>query len=288
MALQAIKRFRTREILSAFKDSTASPSVSPKDLAKVTNPFLPRLNPETGRWAPAKYSLRRQADLVKKAKESNTLHLLPAGPKFSTKELAAAVKAAPPQDAALAKPVLKKEEVWLRGVEWEGEVKEREVPGADVGNRLYAGKWRMFKGHKWQRTLEARKEKREKALKVMDRRIKWFKGVSLCSFCVWFGWWLRVLTMCVRTFCRCFDRRTSAGDRAPWTDQRLLQNLANFRSEDYVECILGPPLLSSYFYSTYCFQYYTRFTPIALLSYATTTRRVPYILPVRHYTFRLS
>ncbi|KAI0759789.1 hypothetical protein BC629DRAFT_1295244 [Irpex lacteus] len=176
MALQAVKRFRTREILSAFKDSTASPSVSPKDLAKVTNPFLPRLNPETGRWAPAKYSLRRQADLVKKAKESNTLHLLPAGPKFSTKELAAAVKAAPPQDAVLAKPVLKKEEVWLRGVKWEGEVKEREVPGADVGNRLYAGKWRMFKGHKWQRTLEARKEKREKALKVMDRRIKWFKG----------------------------------------------------------------------------------------------------------------
>ncbi|KAI0087379.1 hypothetical protein BDY19DRAFT_955428 [Irpex rosettiformis] len=176
MALQAIKKFRTREIFSMSKNATTSPQVSSKELVKVNNPFLPRLSPETGRWAPAKYSLRRQADLVKKARESNTLHLLPAGPKLSTKELAAAVKTAPAEDPTLAKPMYKKGEVWLRGVKWEGEVKEKEAPGADVGNRLYAGKWRMFKGHKWQRTLKAREEKRAKALKVMDRRIKLFKG----------------------------------------------------------------------------------------------------------------
>ncbi|KAI0701377.1 hypothetical protein BC835DRAFT_1264915 [Cytidiella melzeri] len=165
MALNAIKQFRRREVINALKDVA---KVAPKEPVRVNNPFLPRLNPETGRWAPAKYSLRRQADLVKKAKESNTLHLLPPGLKLPTKELKAALRAAPQENQA--------DEVWTGAVKWEGEVKEKKVAGAEVGNRLYAGKWRMFKGHKWQRVMKSREEKREKALKVMNRRIKWFKG----------------------------------------------------------------------------------------------------------------
>ena len=178
MALQAIKRFRTREILTALKDTTASSKISAKDLVKVHNPFLPRLNPESGRWAPPKYSLRRQADLVKKAKESNTLHLLPAGPKFSTKELVAAVKAAPSQETTPVKAGKKKEgAVWLRSVEWEGEVKEKKVAGAEIGNRLYAGRKRMFKGHKWERTLDKRTAKRKWLMRGMKARILRFKTV---------------------------------------------------------------------------------------------------------------
>ncbi|KAI0346434.1 hypothetical protein BDW22DRAFT_1352489 [Trametopsis cervina] len=219
MALQAVKHFRHRQVYAALKaassapspsaspspstptpTSTTSPNASKAQGLKVANPFLPRLNPTTGRWAPPAYSLRRQAELVKKARASGTLHLLPAGPKLSSGEVRGAVLRAEAAKAAAAtqpegevaaetqaqteetievkKETGKKETVerWLQPLEWEGEPREKVVPGADVGNRLYAGKWRMFKGHKWQRVAEQRKEAQEKALKVMGRRVKWFKG----------------------------------------------------------------------------------------------------------------
>ncbi|KAJ7771655.1 hypothetical protein B0H16DRAFT_1881253 [Mycena metata] len=53
----------------------------------LPNPFLPWRNPKTGRWAPSKYSLRQQADLIKKAKATDTLHLLPPGVKLPQPEL---------------------------------------------------------------------------------------------------------------------------------------------------------------------------------------------------------
>ncbi|KAL1742531.1 hypothetical protein HDZ31DRAFT_65882 [Schizophyllum fasciatum] len=49
--------------------------------AQLQNPFLPSKQPVTGKWKGPKYSLRRQADLVKKAKAAGLLHLLPTGPK---------------------------------------------------------------------------------------------------------------------------------------------------------------------------------------------------------------
>uniref|UniRef100_D8QHP4 Large ribosomal subunit protein mL59 domain-containing protein n=1 Tax=Schizophyllum commune (strain H4-8 / FGSC 9210) TaxID=578458 RepID=D8QHP4_SCHCM len=49
--------------------------------AQLQNPFLPNKHPVTGKWKGPKYSLRRQADLVKKAKAAGLLHLLPSGPK---------------------------------------------------------------------------------------------------------------------------------------------------------------------------------------------------------------
>jgi len=55
-------------------------------------------------------------------------------------------------------------------------VRERSVAGADVGNRLYAGKKRMFKGHKWERTRERRVGRTEMLLRDMDKRIQRFKG----------------------------------------------------------------------------------------------------------------
>lgn len=64
------------------------------------------------------------------------------------------------------------------GVEWVGKFKDRAVPGATVGLRLYSGKKRMFKGHKWQRQLEARKNKIKARVRDMPKRIQQFKTVS--------------------------------------------------------------------------------------------------------------
>jgi large subunit ribosomal protein L25 len=66
---------------------------------------------------------------------------------------------------------------WTMPVEWTGTVRERNVAGADVGNRLYAGKKRMFKGHKWERMRERRVGRTEMLLRDMDKRIERFKGV---------------------------------------------------------------------------------------------------------------
>ncbi|OBZ67456.1 54S ribosomal protein L25, mitochondrial [Grifola frondosa] len=163
-ALQAIKQFRIRELGSLLKTTPVATNALPK----VTNPFLPFKNPESGRWAPPKYSLRRQAELIKHARASNTLHLLPPGPKLRSKELQSAF-------AAAAKDLA--QEWWTGKVQWEGELKEKVVPGAEFGNRLYAGKKVMFKGHKWERTMAERMKKRKLLMKGMEARIERFKSV---------------------------------------------------------------------------------------------------------------
>ena len=197
-ALQAVKQFRMRELaLLKVEPVAARP--------KVPNPFLPRKNPESGRWAPPKYSLRRQAELVKHARASGTLHLLPPGPKLSTQELAAKTASANVQTAASsstaeveadaesaveartevaaeAQPEVAAETQtapeWDAEVEWEGEMKVKAVKGAEIGARLYAGKKRMFKGHKWERTLEKRMKERKLLMKDMEQRIERFRTVS--------------------------------------------------------------------------------------------------------------
>ncbi|KAH9933742.1 uncharacterized protein B0H18DRAFT_981830 [Fomitopsis serialis] len=165
-AVQAIKQFRLRE-LAAVLDASPEATTRPK----VPNPFLPRKNPESGRWAPPKYSRRRQAELIKHARASNTLHLLPPGPKLGVQQLATAASV----QSATGPSALVSEEAWARGVEWEGELKEKAEPSAEIGSRLYAQRWRMFKGHKWERTREAREEERRKAMQYMQKRIVGFK-----------------------------------------------------------------------------------------------------------------
>ncbi|KAI0077389.1 hypothetical protein K474DRAFT_1621397 [Panus rudis PR-1116 ss-1] len=167
MTLQAIKQFRYRELVSALgsKGKVTTLQKTPT----IPNPFLPRRNPETGRWAPPKYSLRQQADLVKAAKASGTLHLLPPGPKFGPSEMSKLSQAVSEAPAT-------RSEAWKREVIWEGEVKEKKVTGADIGNRLYAGRKRMFKGHKWERTLEKRTWKTRMLMRGMKGRIQRFKS----------------------------------------------------------------------------------------------------------------
>ena len=178
-ALQAVKQFRIREVAPHLKNAGRP---------RVPNPFLPRKNEASGRWAPAKYSLRRQADLVKHARASGTLHLLPPGPKLPLKELAAAQASASAAPVATASPSSKAKAAtasskpWLSAeVQWKGEYKEKKVKGADVGARLYAGKKRMFKGHKWERTMEQRMQERKMLMKDMEQRIERFRTVSAPS-----------------------------------------------------------------------------------------------------------
>lgn len=85
-AAKVIRKFRLENIpISRIKAaSTISPgNASPaSQLQPLTarNPFLPQRT-VNGRWGDPKLSLRRQADLVKKAKAGGLLHLLPPGPK---------------------------------------------------------------------------------------------------------------------------------------------------------------------------------------------------------------
>ncbi|KAF8439053.1 hypothetical protein L210DRAFT_3481269 [Boletus edulis BED1] len=217
MATKAIKHFRLRELVRAapppppvlkptpssssfdfakfesLQPNPVAPESSTNNFPKRANPFIPTKNPQTGRWSPPKYSLRQQADLIKKARSSGTLALLPPSPKTSAVRLAAI-------SFAKAQPLAKKhqvqsdletqveisakdsEERWTQPIEWVGQVKERTVPGAEIGNRLYAGKKRMFKGHKWERVAEKKASKRKMLMRDMGKRIQRYKQASGFSY----------------------------------------------------------------------------------------------------------
>lgn len=175
-----IQRFRSRELAKALGHLNLEPNAS----VQLQNPFIPFLNPTTKRWAPPVYSMRRQAELVKAAQASNTLHLLPPGPKLGPTELSKfsqpqPINAGPPHSSSKMFAKAREEAGFADvSVEWVGEVKEKNVPGADVGARLYAGKKRMFKGHKWEREFKKRKAKIAVRLRDMPKRIERFKSVS--------------------------------------------------------------------------------------------------------------
>ena len=68
-------------------------------------------------------------------------------------------------------------------------------------------------------------------MKVMERRIKWFRGVCSFTWSLWDVWDVDELISC--------RRHTNAESPVRWTDQKLRQNLASFRSEGNVECNPG-------------------------------------------------
>lgn len=217
-ALHAVKNFRFRE-LTLSKNWLPRAHNAPSHVSiRLHNPFLPQKNPETGRWAPSKYSRRRQAELVKKARASNTLHLLPPGPKLSLKQLKEAFATAPStpapiQSSALFKvststsvkhqqtssvkaeektetsPVAKSldseplEIVQGVGQPWNVRVKwvGKVTQKKEVGSRLYARKKRMFKGHKWERTQKSRETRRAILMRDMQKRIIRYKTVRVIS-----------------------------------------------------------------------------------------------------------
>ncbi len=226
MALQAIKNFRYRELGAVLKAST--PKVA-QTTPKIPNPFLPFLNPDSGRWAPAKYSLRRQAELIKKARESNTLHLLPLGPKHGLAELRKlsqhVLAGSTEQGNGSEKTEGEaKRDWWTRELVWEGEVKEKNTAGADIGNRLYAGKKRMFKGHKWERMKDEREKQLKMLMKSMPQRIQQFKGVSTIT----------CLGVRRNGFNLSMHRRIGGGNRVHSVDHLLRRNLRNCLSSSRI------------------------------------------------------
>ncbi|KAF8503900.1 hypothetical protein BU17DRAFT_101652 [Hysterangium stoloniferum] len=166
-SLNLVNRFRLRELKRAvpLEASTSAARVA------VTNPFLPHLNPESGCWAPPRYSRRRQADLIKQARKEGNLHLLPPGPKLQPREIPLPPPLAPADEVAVAAA----SSIDLQQpIQWIGDVKIRDPVGANVGNRLYAGKKQMFKGHKWERVIRRKRKYRRILMRHMKRRIqKW-------------------------------------------------------------------------------------------------------------------
>ncbi|PFH50616.1 hypothetical protein AMATHDRAFT_60720 [Amanita thiersii Skay4041] len=193
-AFQAVKNFRLHEFNSLKKHILKFGPISPSQNAeaaaiRLPNPFVPRKNPKTGRWVEAKYSLRRQAELVKKAKAAGLLHLLPTGPKnppFSVpSSIQTNVSQLSAEDSATSsqRSVDKEaeegstlQEVWALPIDWEGSPEPKPVPGAISGTRLYAGKKRMFKGHKWERVQKKREARKRILLRDMDRRVYNYKN----------------------------------------------------------------------------------------------------------------
>ncbi|KXN81681.1 hypothetical protein AN958_03928 [Leucoagaricus sp. SymC.cos] len=167
-----------------------TPTLPPNsEVTVLPNPFLPRKWP-SGKTRPPVYSLRRQADLVKAAKAAGLLHLLPPGPKTPRLPAVLRWKAKAVQKAREAEQVAvteslrvqlkklgdKEEDLkWLKPVAWAGKMKEK-ARGADLGTTLYAGKKKMFKGHKWERLRNDRRKKQAILLRDMKKRVYNYKN----------------------------------------------------------------------------------------------------------------
>lgn len=120
-------------------------------------------------------SLRRGEEVVKEKREQQRLGVRRAVQQTEDVKEEGGTQVAPEPNSLDARVVAD----WTMPVEWTGTVRERNVAGADVGNRLYAGKKRMFKGHKWERMRERRVGRTKMLLRDMDERIQRFKGVRI-------------------------------------------------------------------------------------------------------------
>lgn len=84
-------------------------------------------------------------------------------------------------DAADDKLAMQAPYEWLVGPGREGceafrEKKRLEKPGAALGTRLYAGKKRMFKGHKWERVKAHRERRQNILMRDMAKRVYNYKN----------------------------------------------------------------------------------------------------------------
>ncbi|TFK21149.1 hypothetical protein FA15DRAFT_672863 [Coprinopsis marcescibilis] len=187
------------------ESSSAGQNVEPTKGLRVFNPFIPRFNEKTKRWGDPRYSLRRQAELVKKAKAAGLLHHLPPGPKtplldptnprvkrFNPNYAQLASQAFEEQATAETRrrqpviPEVKAPRSWTsypsandpkaQRMLWEGAVDLKQKAGADIGIKLYAGKKRMFKGHAWERAKVKREERTAKLMVHMSDRIAKYKA----------------------------------------------------------------------------------------------------------------
>lgn len=168
--------------------STLSPQSSTEDTSAVTtvrapNPFIGHKNPQTGRHAPARISLRRQADLAK----IYPSEYLPTGPKTR-------VNATASEEAT---ETIQYEEDRL-AVEWVGTAgrhlsararrrsSEESTAKEDTPISLRSGPYegrqhqpKMFKGHKHDRQRIERREETKSRMEGMESRIADWRKVSV-------------------------------------------------------------------------------------------------------------
>ena len=126
---------------SELNASSQAVSSIPSSISDLKNPFQRHLHPATGRWHEPMYSLRRQADLVKLAKQHGIEELLPFTVKGTEEQLAY------------------RREKGIR------------VKGTGVGQKV--------KGHKDERTMRRRLDKRRQAMLDMPKMIYEWRQVSL-------------------------------------------------------------------------------------------------------------
>ena len=133
----------TSELSSSNPNAPIQESHAASDvpLSNYENPFRDTKHPVTGNWHNSIYSLRRQADLVKLARNHGVEELLP----FTTK--------------GTQERIRKREEFGLR------------VKGTGVGERV-KGKW-------WERNIRGRLEKRRQAMLEMPKMVQTWKQVSV-------------------------------------------------------------------------------------------------------------
>ncbi|GAB7337661.1 hypothetical protein MBLNU457_g2955t2 [Dothideomycetes sp. NU457] len=131
----------TSTSISPSSEAT-TPDSNDQPLTRTTildppNPFLPFKHPLSNHWHPPVFSMRRQAEIIKLAKEHNVVSLLPYSPKL-------------PSEVER-----RRRENGLR------------VRGTGVGQKV--------KGKLWERTLSGRLEQRTKAMEGMAELIKNWK-----------------------------------------------------------------------------------------------------------------
>lgn len=141
---------------------------------RLPNPFLPQKNALTGRWAPPKYSIRQQVELIKVARLAGRLDVLPPGPKLTPPSFASMWPHLSPFNLYMLRGN------WEQDIEWVStsvDAEKKEVK--DGGVRLYEGKKRMFKGHKRERLRPKKAAHRAQLLRDMPQRVEEYKQVRV-------------------------------------------------------------------------------------------------------------
>lgn len=165
---------------SSSSQATETPSEEGSAITKIRapNPFIGHKNPETGRHAPARISLRRQADLAKIYPSD----YLPTGPKTRTNAVASddQVETIQYEEDGLA-------------VEWVGTAgrrtrrwsSEESTPKEDTPISMRSGPYqgrqhqpKLFKGHKHDRQRIERREETKTRMEGMEGRIADWRKVS--------------------------------------------------------------------------------------------------------------
>jgi len=166
---------RLRTFLARYPPAAILPTGADPEASKTAyqrespNPFQPTKHPVTGRWHDPKYSLRRQAELVKIAREHHVEELLPFSAKGTEERLR------------------KRVELGLRvkgtgvGQQVKGHKHERQLVAKYVSSVfavVHVGLWYC---RTWMLTSGFRMEKRRKAMLEMPDLIREWKKVSAPS-----------------------------------------------------------------------------------------------------------